>query len=75
MKEFEPPPFICHRAVAAGDRIDVPCPACGHLNSLHVGCEACPVCELLALRDKLTEMTTAGYWQKQARVHGMRWPY
>jgi hypothetical protein len=41
--------LVCDRVVAAGDRINVPCPDCGHLINLHVGCETCPVCELLAI--------------------------
>jgi hypothetical protein len=72
-----PPLFICHRQDFAGEQIGAPCPepGCGHSNLLHMGVEACVVCELVALRGRLAEMTTAEYWRKQARVHGTRWPY
>lgn len=44
----------CTLIPAIGDLIHVPCPECGHLNSLHVGCECCPVCELLELIEHAT---------------------
>jgi len=39
---------ICTRVVTRNDPVMRPCPECGHLLALHIGCEQCPVCMLLA---------------------------
>jgi hypothetical protein len=40
---------VCARKPEPGERVDIPCPDCGHYYALHVGTRLCPVCRLEAI--------------------------
>ena len=49
----------CLTQPVPGDYISGRCPDCGHLVAVHVGCEHCPVCEILDLAVKYRDLIAA----------------
>jgi uncharacterized Zn finger protein (UPF0148 family) len=50
----------CTRKPGVANRVDIVCPDCGHWLPTHIGCEHCPVCEMVALNKQLAATVEGG---------------
>lgn len=55
---------VCRRPAQPGDLVGGLCPACGHLNAVHIGTIECPVC-------RLVELASPAGQRREARIRGI----